>query len=139
MCFVYLFALQEVGSGEINDLPPDSPTIQQMVTHYRDDQSAKRKLEDSLNGTPAKKAKMNGAKAAKESSDDSSDESEEEKVVAKPAPKAVPGIFYKIFINHIVNLKEFLKTKFHVKLSSFKGSSVQGCGTSRKLLLYRNE
>ena len=68
-----------------------------MVTHYREDQSAKRKLEDSLNGTPAKKAKMNGAKAASESSDDSSDESEDEKSVAKPAPKAVPGIFYKIF------------------------------------------
>ena len=68
-----------------------------MVTHYREDQSAKRKLEDSLNGTPAKKAKMNGAKAASESSDDSSDESEDEKSVAKPAPKAVPGIFYKNF------------------------------------------
>ena len=71
-----------------------------MVTHYREDQSAKRKLEDSLNGTPAKKAKMNGAKAASKSSDDSSsDESEDEKPVAKPAPKAkaVPGTFYKIF------------------------------------------
>ena len=72
-----------------------------MVTHYREDQSAKRKLEDSLNGTPAKKAKMNGAKAASKSSDDSSsDESEDEKPVAKPAPKAAPGTFYKIFYSH---------------------------------------
>ena len=90
-----------------------------MVTHYREDQSAKRKLEDSLNGTPAKKAKMNGAKAASESSDDSSsDESEDEKPVAKPAPKAVPGIFYKIFYSHMhiymyiwLDHKGFLKMK----------------------------
>lgn len=83
-----------------------------MVTHYREDQSAKRKLEDSLNGTPAKKAKMNGAKAASKSSDDSSsDESEDEKPVAKPAPKAVPGIFYKIFYSHVVDSQGISKNE----------------------------
>merc|ERR1711890_187731 len=83
---------KEVGSNDIKELPTDSPTISDMVISYHE-LERKRKLDDSLNGTPnAKRAKMNGAKPAeKESSDSDDDSSEEEEVAKEPTPKAAPA------------------------------------------------
>ena len=72
---------KEVGPANIKELPVDSPTIPDMVTSYHETER-KRKLDDSLNGTPnAKKAKMNGAKAAKKESSESEDSSSEDEEV----------------------------------------------------------
>ena len=84
----------EVGKASIKDLPAGSPTIPEMVKHYREETPVKRKLDDSLNGTPAKKAKTNGAKPAeKESSSSEEDSSDEEEEPAKKPPpvKEAPG------------------------------------------------
>ena len=64
---------------EIQD-DPSSPSIGQIIKSYNSGE--KRKLNDSVNGTPSKKAKTNG-KAKKEESEDSSDEESEEE-----APKS---------------------------------------------------
>ena len=55
---------------------PSSPTINEVIKSYNAGQ--KRKLNESANATPAKKAKAANGKAKKDESEDSSDDSESE-------------------------------------------------------------
>ena len=116
----------------LDDPAPGSPGLGELVKNYRENGvSAKRKLNDKVNGTPAKKAKKTGS----EESEDSSSDSESEDEAPKKGKIQVLNQYLSSRSSYIENLEVYYednlkksntetdKNSTHFKISSnFKNS-----------------
>ena len=106
----------------LEDPTPGSPGLSELVKNYTENGvGAKRKLNDKVNGTPAKKAKMNGTKkGGSEESEDSSSDSESEAEAPKKGKIQVLNQFLSSRSSYIENLEEYLKDQHQQKIPKFE-------------------